>query len=100
MILYRYIFRNLSGIIVNFFWLGLPLIGYWFTYSERSEETLLIWHVIVVLDIFTTFMTFITLIWIWTFCSPDPKSAIKSAENIFYEMKDYNNNQSKCKSVF
>ena len=95
------------------------MVSYWFVYCERiSEESLHILHIIVVVDIFATFISYLTLIWIWIFCSagggsenlgvhtvlqgilkeqappflfcsPKPSDL---EEKVFYEMKDYNGN--------
>ena len=116
--------RNIPGIIASFLWLGIPMVSYWFVYCERiSEEYLHILHIIVVVDIFATFISYLTLIWIWIFCSagggsenlgvhtvlqgilkeqappflfcsPKPSDL---EEKVFYEMKDYNGNFSQTK---
>ena len=73
----------------------MPLFIYWFFYHQRSEEALLIWHVIVIFDIFTTFMTFVTLLWIWIFCidswcNDKENKPVKEKQKVtFYDMKEY-----------
>ena len=83
-----FFFRNIPRIIASFLWLGLPMVSYWFIYCEKvHEESFLIWHLIIVFDIITTLITFLSLPWI--FCSTKPSNL---EGKIFYEMKDYNGN--------